>query len=34
MFGWEMIYNNFDDGFPEAAVRALSKGFLTEEHYA
>ena len=34
MFGWEMISNNFHDGFPEAAVRGLSKGFLTEDHYS
>jgi V-type H+-transporting ATPase subunit d len=34
MFGWEMITNNIEDGYPEAVVRALSKGFLTEEHYA
>lgn len=33
MFGWEMMYQNIEDGYPEAAVRALSKGFLREEHY-
>ena len=31
MFGFEMVYANIDDGFPEAIVRALSKGFLREE---
>ena len=30
MFGWEMITSNIDDGYPEAVVRALSKGFLTD----
>lgn len=34
MFGWEMITSNIDDGYPEACVRALFKGFLREEHYA
>jgi len=34
MFGWEMLGFNVDDGFPEAAIRALSKGFLREEDYA
>lgn len=24
---------NFDDGFPEAVVRALSKSFITKEKY-
>tara|TARA_B110000285_G_C15058002_1_gene580718 strand:+ start:116 stop:463 length:348 start_codon:yes stop_codon:yes gene_type:complete len=28
-----MITSNIDDGFPEAIVRALSKGFLREEQY-
>ena len=28
-----MITNNFHDGFSEAVVRGLSKGFLTEETY-
>jgi hypothetical protein len=31
MFGFEMVSQNIDDGFPEAIVRALSKGFLREE---
>jgi len=26
-----MVSQNIDDGFPEAIVRALSKGFLREE---
>ena len=30
----EMVGQNIDDGFPEAVVRALSKGFLREEQYA
>lgn len=30
----EMISQNIDDGYPEAIVRALSKGFLREEQYA
>jgi vacuolar-type H+-ATPase subunit C/Vma6 len=30
----EMNTFNIDDGFPEAAVRALSKGFLREEQYS
>ena len=34
MFGLEMGTFNIDDGFPEAAVRALSKGFLREEQYS
>ena len=33
MFGWEMITQNIEDGYTEAAVRALSKGFLREEDY-
>ena len=33
MFGWEMITSNIDDGYPEAVVRALSKGFLTDQKY-
>ena len=28
-----MINFNIDDGFAEAALRALQKGFLREEHY-
>lgn len=28
-----MLTQNIDDGFPEAALRALQKGFLREEHY-
>jgi vacuolar-type H+-ATPase subunit C/Vma6 len=34
MFGLEMNSYNIDDGFPEAAVRALSKSFLREQDYA
>jgi V-type H+-transporting ATPase subunit d len=30
----EMMSQNIDDGYPEAIVRALSKGFLREEDYA
>ena len=33
MFGFEMMTQNVDDGFAEASVRALSKGFLREEDY-
>lgn len=33
MLGLEMISQNFDDGFPEACVRALMKGFLREQDY-
>lgn len=33
MFGMEMAYQNIDDGYPEAVVRALSKGLLREEQY-
>lgn len=29
-----MVGQNIDDGYPEAIVRALSKGFLREEQYA
>ena len=34
VFQLEMVSQNIDDGFPEAIVRALSKGFLREEQYA
>jgi hypothetical protein len=33
MFGWELLNFNFHDGYPEATLRALQKGFLREEHY-
>jgi len=33
MFGFEMIAGNFDDGYPEACVRALQKGFLRDQDY-
>ena len=33
MFGMSMIDFNVDDGFPEAIVRSLRKGFLKEEVY-
>ena len=33
MLGIEMISFNMDDGYPEAIVRALRKGFLKEETY-
>ena len=33
MFGFEMIGSNFDDGYPEACMRALQKGFLREQDY-
>jgi len=33
MFGFEMITQNIEDGYPEACVRALAKSFLREEHY-
>jgi len=33
MFGLEMMYFNMDDGFPEAIVRSLRKGFLKEDVY-
>ena len=33
MFGWEMMDQNTDDGYAEACVRALSKGFLRDDHY-
>lgn len=33
MFQFEMITQNIDDGYPEACVRALNKGFLREENY-
>ena len=34
VFQMEMNTQNIDDGYPEAIVRALSKGFLREEQYA
>lgn len=34
MLGLEMNSFNIDDGYPEATVRALSKGLLKEEKYA
>lgn len=30
----EMLYANIDDGYPEALVRAMRKGFLLDNHYA
>lgn len=33
MFGMEMNSFNVDDGFAEAAVRALSRGLLREDKY-
>lgn len=33
-FGMEMFSFNIDDGYPEALIRGLSKGFLREDHYA
>lgn len=33
MFGLEMTTANMDDGYPEAIVRSLRKGFLREEQY-
>lgn len=33
MFGFEMVSQNIDDGFPEAIVRSLSKGLIREEKY-
>lgn len=33
MFGWEAMGQNISDGYSEACVRALSKGFLRDEHY-
>ena len=33
MFGFEMMTQNTDDGYAEACVRALSKGFLRDDHY-
>jgi hypothetical protein len=33
MFGMEMVSFNIDDGYPEAIVRSLRKGFLREETY-
>ena len=28
-----MFYNNIDDGYPEAVIRALRKGLLTQNDY-
>jgi len=33
MLGPEMMYFNVDDGYAEALVRSLRKGFLKEETY-
>jgi vacuolar-type H+-ATPase subunit C/Vma6 len=33
MLGPEMCYFNVDDGYAEALVRSLRKGFLKEETY-
>jgi V-type H+-transporting ATPase subunit d len=33
MFGFEMISQNMDDGYPEAVCRALGKSFVTKETY-
>jgi len=33
MLGLEMMSMNVEDGYSEACIRALSKGFLREEHY-
>lgn len=33
MLGPEMMYFNVDDGYPEALVRSLRKGFLRDETY-
>jgi V-type H+-transporting ATPase subunit d len=33
MFGLEMMSFNIDDGYPEAIIRSLRKGFLREETY-
>ena len=33
MLGMEMVSQNTDDGYAEAAVRALSKSLLRDEHY-
>jgi len=33
IFGMEMLYQNIDDGYPEAVCRALSKGLLREDQY-
>lgn len=32
-FSWEMLTQNFDDGYTESVVRALSKSFITKEKY-
>jgi V-type H+-transporting ATPase subunit d len=34
MLGLEMAYANMDDGFPEALLRALRKGFLDDNAYS
>lgn len=33
MLGLEAATFNMDDGYPEALIRSLRKGFLREEHY-
>lgn len=33
MLGLEMVSFNADDGYPEAIIRSLRKGFLKEETY-
>lgn len=33
MFGFEMVGQNFADGYPEACMRALQKSFLREQDY-
>lgn len=33
MLGLEMVSFNADDGYPEAIIRSLRKGFLREETY-
>ena len=33
MFGMSAVTFNIDDGFPEAIVRGLRKGFLRDEVY-
>jgi hypothetical protein len=33
MLGPEMMFFNVDDGYPEAIIRGLRKGFLKDETY-
>lgn len=33
MFGFEMATANIDEGYPEALLRSLRKGFLNENIY-